>query len=111
MTHSEQQESISSQRNMVIVVAVLALISSGIGLMTGGSPFIAMGIAAIQVFIVLYFLMHMKSEKIAMHGLTALCAFLIVFLLLATIVTYTNIIDGTEKLDYIDSTPVAEEAH
>jgi predicted PurR-regulated permease PerM len=110
MSNSEQTESISAQRNLVIVVAVLALISAGIGLATGGSPFIAMGIAAIQVFIVLYFLMHMKSEKVAMHALTALCAFFIVFMLFATITTYKNIIVGTEKLD--DTAPaVAEEAH
>jgi len=110
MSSTEQQEAVSSQRTLVIVVAVLALVSAGIGVATGGIPIVAMIIATIQVTIVLYFLMHLKSEKLAMHGLTALCAFFIVFMLAATITAATNTINGTEKLDH--TKPVAtEEAH
>lgn len=102
MSNEELEQEIKSQQKVFISLIVLTLVSVGIA-MSGvdgvAVVIVALGIAFVQGLMILGNLMHLK-ESWSMRGLIGLSAFFLAYLLLATVLAYSNHIEGTYVLRY-----------
>ena len=100
-------QQIKSQQKIFVSLIVLTLVSVGIAMSGIGGAVgitIALGIGFTQGLMVLGSLMHLK-ESSSMRALIGLTSFFVAYLVFATVLAYSNHIEGTNLLPY---TPAVE---
>ena len=99
MNDESIQEEIRGHFRIFVALLALALISAVASMLSDG-PLAAfvMIIAAVQVALILAFLMHVKVEASSVRWLLALSGFFLVVLLAVLMLALADTIEGTESI-------------
>lgn len=98
MATDDVQKQVRTHLAVFFAVLVLAIMA-GVSVIAGTSSIPAvLGIAAVQVLLILYFLMHVRTDGVWIRGLLLFCALFVAVLIGLQVLGIHDRIDGTQDI-------------